>query len=53
MGESSKAIVAVIMAVLILIEQLTGFHFPGVNEEWITVLLAVLTPILVYFVPNR
>jgi purine-cytosine permease-like protein len=52
-GEHSKAIVALIMAVLVVLEALTGFSVPGLSEEVITVVLAALTPILVWLIPNR
>ena len=55
MGEFSKAIVALIMAILIILEQIYGWEITGsgITEEWITNVLAILTPILVWLIPNR
>ena len=52
-GEFNKAIVALVMAILVIIEQLWGFHIAGISEQWLTMLLAILTPILVWLVPNH
>lgn len=52
-GEANKALGALLMAVLVVIDQVWGIGFGAITEEWITVLLAILTPVLVYFVPNR
>ena len=52
MGEFNKAIVAVVMGLLIIVEQIWGFHVAGVSEATVTMILAVLTPILVFLVPN-
>lgn len=51
-GEFNKAIVALIMAALIVIEQIWGFSASWLTEELITTILAVLTPILIWLVPN-
>ncbi|MBO0710756.1 MAG: hypothetical protein J2P47_05690 [Acetobacteraceae bacterium] len=48
----TKAIIAVIMSSLELIEQWTGFQAPGITPEWIETTLMILTPILIYFVPD-
>lgn len=47
-----KALVAAIMAVLTVAEQVWGFSL-GLTEEWWTMLIAVVSPILVWFIPNR
>jgi uncharacterized membrane protein len=52
MAEFNKAIVALVMAVLVIADQLWGISFGHVTEESITIILAVLTPILVWLVPN-
>ena len=52
MGEYNKAWIALAMAVLAILEQI--FHFnPGISEEWIAGLIAVITAFLVWLVPNR
>ena len=51
MGEYAKSIVALIMAIVAIIEQ----HFDwtlGITEEWVTDGIAILTALLVYLVPN-
>jgi hypothetical protein len=52
MAEFNKAIVALAMAVLVIIDQLWGIDLGAVSEETVTIVLAVLTPILVWLVPN-
>lgn len=47
-----KAIVALIMAGSFLINNFTGFHF-GVSEEVANAIAGIITPILVWFVPNK
>lgn len=47
----NKAWVALIMALITIIEQWTGWSF-GIGEEAATAFLALLTPILVWLVPN-
>lgn len=48
----AKAIVALIMAVLLIIEVWTGWKSEMITEEWVISILAILTPIIVFFVPN-
>lgn len=45
-----KAIVGIIMGAVALLN-LFGFHF-GVTEATVNGIIGVLTPILIYFVPN-
>jgi hypothetical protein len=52
LGNYNKALVAVIMGILLLIENWTGWRI-GLGEPWVETLLAVLTPIFVWLVPNR
>jgi hypothetical protein len=52
-GPYAKAVVAVVMGLLLLIEAWTGWKSDVISEEWLLTIIAVLTPILVYFVPNR
>jgi phage-related protein len=53
MGEYTKAWVALIMAILVIIEQIWGWSSEFINEAWITGLLAILTPLFVFLFPNR
>lgn len=47
----NKAIVALIMAIIMIVQN--RFHISlGIDEATLTSILAVLTPILVYFIPN-
>jgi hypothetical protein len=47
-----KALIAFIMAGLSLLNYFTGIT-TGVTEEWVAGAVGVLTPILVWLVPNR
>lgn len=47
-----KALVALVMAAIFLINNFTGLSI-GIGEDTINAIAAVLTPILVYFVPNK
>lgn len=53
--EMDKALVAAIMSIIALAVLWFGYegYFAQIREEqWLTI-VSVLTPILVYFVPNR
>jgi hypothetical protein len=52
-GEYNKAWVALVMAILVVLEQSFGLHIAGMSEEFVTNLLVILTPLLVWLVPNR
>lgn len=53
MSEYNKAIVAAIMAILVVVDQIWGIGIGAVfTEEVITIILAALIPILVWLVPN-
>jgi hypothetical protein len=52
MAEFNKAIVALVMAVLVIADQLWGISLGAITEESVTIVLAILTPILVWLVPN-
>lgn len=52
-GEYSKALVALIMAILMILEEWFGISFPGLSEQWVITLLALITPILVWVTPNK
>lgn len=47
-----KALIAGVMAIIYLINTLTSFHI-GFTEEQVTSVIMVLTPILVWLVPNK
>lgn len=51
-GEFNKAIVALVLSALSLIELGTGWQ-SGVTEDWLLATIAIITPILVWAIPNR
>jgi hypothetical protein len=51
-AEFNKAIIALAMAILVIIDQLWGIRLGAITEESVTIILAVLTPVLVWLVPN-
>jgi len=51
-SEFNKALVALIMSALIVVELILGIQIPGISEDWIIATIAILTPILVWLVPN-
>lgn len=51
--EFDKAIVALVMALLVIIEQAWGLTIAGLSEEAVTIILAILSPILVWAIPNK
>lgn len=50
--EIDKALVAVIMGVVILVNTFTSFHI-GFNETQVTTTVALIGPILVWLIPNK
>jgi len=48
-----KALVALVMSLLVLAEWLIGWSPAGVSEETVTTIISLLTPILVWLVPNK
>ena len=48
----NKSIVSLIMAILVILDQTWGIHIGVLTEENITIILAVIWGVLVYFVPN-
>lgn len=50
---SEKSLAAAVMAILVVIDQVWGIGFGPITEEWITVLLAILTPVVVWLTPNH
>ena len=47
-----KALVALVMGIVFMINNFTGFHF-AVDEGTINGVAGVLTPLLTYFWPNK
>lgn len=52
MAEYNKSWVALIMAVLVILQQHFGLAL-GITEAWLTDLLAIISAFLVWLVPNR
>lgn len=48
----TKAVVAVIVSALELAELATGWSSSAITPEWIEATLMILSPILVWLVPN-
>ena len=49
--DMSAMIVTVVMAILEILEQIFEIHIGFLSQEWISAILAVLWPILVWLVP--
>lgn len=47
-----KALVAFVMAVAFFINHFTTFHF-ALDEGTVNTIVAAITPILVYLIPNK
>lgn len=48
-----KALVAVVMGVLYLLNTFTGLSLPFLDVATVTSVIVFLTPVLVYFFPNK
>jgi hypothetical protein len=48
-----KALVALVMAVLFMLNYFFGLSVPFLSQDTVTTAIGLLTPILVYFVPNK
>lgn len=51
-SEMNKAIAAFVVSALTLVELWFGWETPGITEQWILTLLAVINPLLVWGIPN-
>lgn len=47
-----KALVGIIMGVLFILNSYFGVHL-GFTEEQVTSFLAIILPVLIYFIPNK
>ena len=52
MAAYNKTIVSVIMGILLILQRVFGWHVAWLTEDYITMLIAVVWPILVWLVPN-
>lgn len=48
-----KALVAAIMGILFIIQTFTGFSLPWLTHDTVTTLIGLLTPVLVWAIPNK
>jgi membrane-associated HD superfamily phosphohydrolase len=48
-----KALVALVMGVLFIIQTFTGFNLSWLTEAQITTVIGLLTPVLVWAIPNK
>jgi hypothetical protein len=48
-----KALVALVMAILFMLNYFFGISVPFLSQDTVTTAISLLTPILVYFVPNK
>jgi uncharacterized membrane protein len=51
-GSYNKSIVSLIMAILVIVDQIFGIKIAELSEENITIILTVIWGILVYWIPN-
>ena len=52
-NSNAKAIVALIMSLLVVLDQVAGISLPGISEEAVTSIISLLTPVFVWLVRNR
>ena len=48
-----EALVAAIMGVLFIVQTYTGLQLPWVTPDTITTIIGLITPVLVWAVPNK
>jgi hypothetical protein len=48
-----KALVALIMGILFIVQTYTGFSFAWLTPETISTIVGLITPVLVWAVPNK
>lgn len=48
-----KALVALVMGLLFIIQTYTGFDLGWVKQETVATIIGLLTPVLVWAVPNK
>jgi hypothetical protein len=51
--ELDKALVAVVLGILSILALVFDWNLKWISEEGIMAVIAVLTPLLVYLVPNK
>lgn len=48
-----KALVALVMGLLFIIQTYTGFSLSWLTQETVTTIIGLLTPVLVWAIPNK
>jgi hypothetical protein len=48
-----KALVALVMGLLFIIQQFTGMSLSWISQETVTTVIGLLTPVLVWAIPNK
>lgn len=48
-----KALVALVMGLLFIVQTFTGFSLPWITQETVTTVIGLLTPVLVWAIPNK
>ena len=48
-----KALVALVMGLLFIIQQFTGLSLGWITQETVTTVIGLLTPVLVWAIPNK
>ena len=48
-----KALVALVMGLLFIVQSLTGFNLGWITAETVTTVIGLLTPVLVWAIPNK
>lgn len=48
-----KALVALVMGLLFIIQTYTGFNLGWISQETVTTIIGLLTPVLVWAIPNK
>jgi len=48
-----KALAAAIMGILFIVQTFTGFNLSWISADTINTLIGLLTPVIVYYVPNK
>lgn len=48
-----KALVALVMGILFIVQQFTGFNLGWITESQVTTIIGLLTPVLVWAIPNK
>ena len=48
-----KALVAAVMGILFIIQTFTGFSLPWMTQDTVATVIGLLTPILVWAIPNK